>query len=111
MWTKRKSNSKVLLSVIYRISLPLYIYLLYDKTIRSFKTEDLNNLPKVTIILSLILSVLLFLGIFSKRDRFTRYVAIVLIFVGIVAVFEGLALLSWFFPIFVSLYFIVYGNE
>ncbi len=100
---------RVLFAWLYRLALPVYLYLVFQKDLAGgIVFTDANDL---IILLSLLFAVLLIIGDFFKKDSLTKISGLILIIIAIVAVIKGMSLTLWFFPFFVALYFLIYGNK
>ncbi len=105
-------ENKSLRSVVawtFRITIPLFVYLAYGGFL--LDGIDLTSSFELIILAAAILAVLLFIGAFTRKDTLTKLSAVLLMIVSVIAVLKGFDLVIWFYPFFVSFYFLIYGNS
>jgi len=93
----------------FRITIPLFIYLAYGGFL--LDGIDLTKSNELIYLAVAVLSVLLLLGAFMRKDSLTKISAFLIMLVAVIAVIKGFDMLIWFYPFFVSFYFLIYGNS
>ncbi len=106
---KEAKGVRILFAWLYRLALPVYLYLVFKNDLADgIVFTDANDL---IMLLSLLFAVLLIIGDFFKKDTLTKISGLILIIIAVIAVLKGMSLILWFFPFFVALYFLIYGNQ
>ena len=99
---------RLLFAWILRLALPIFIFYFNKNKFMNLNITDLNDL---VLLLSLVLAILIIIGNFLKGQTLTRISSFILFLLIIFALIKGFAIELWIFPIFVALYFWIYGNN